>query len=514
MIRLLSMTLAVLSILAIGVGRPWSGEAQAAACTPQVRINSSVLEKVRGEVTASTVSLSAAAPVAGGDKIVSVSFTSVTNAVVEIGGVPHPVPGTYALPSPAGSWSFVMRKVARGDSMMVGFVVRDLCGDFTTFFGLGRNADGSTATSTPSTAPTSTVSATPTNTSVPSTATSTPTKTATSTPTTVPPTATTIPPTSTAVPPTATPVSSEGAVALGVAANDVVWTSASVDSFDAMVGRHSQIVQWYQPWGQEKAVGDYQPALDTEALQRISARGSTPMITWEAWGKINGVDPSHVRNITNGSFDAYIDSWATGLRGHGRPVYLRLFHEMNGDWYPWSYNVNGNSAADLIAAWRYVHGRFQQAGATNVIWVWSPNIEDGRVSYNALYPGDAYVDWFGVDGYNRGTHWSYSSWQTPAQLFQRSFDSIQALNGSKPIVIAETSSVEEGGSKGAWVSSLYSQLPLQFPRLRAIVWFHYDMSYNSNESNWKLDTSSGPVTAYTSSTNSPTYAQANSSITQ
>ena len=284
-----------------------------------------------------------------------------------------------------------------------------------------------------------------------------------------------------------------------------------LNQFETSTARHAQIVEWYQPWGQDHANGSYQPVLDTSLLQRVTSRGSTPLITWDAWGVVNGVEVSHVRNITSGAADAYIDSWATGLRTYGRPVYLRLFHEMNGDWFPWCYGVNGNSSDDLIAAWRYVHDRFQRAGATNVIWVWSPYLEDDRVSYRTLYPGDGYVGWFGVDGYNRGTKWSWSTWQSPAQLFQRSFGSFQAINSSKSIMIAETSSVEEGGSKGSWVSSLYSQLPVQYPQLGAIVWFHYDNTNVTNEANWRLDTSAGPVAAYTSSTTGPFYAEMPSS---
>src|SRR5690349_24021953 len=41
--------------------------------------------------------------------------------------------------------------------------------------------------------------------------------------------------------------------------------------------------------------------------------------------------------------------------------------QMNGDWqFPWSAQLNGNTPADYIAAWRHVHDLFAQAGATNV----------------------------------------------------------------------------------------------------------------------------------------------------
>jgi mannan endo-1,4-beta-mannosidase len=296
-------------------------------------------------------------------------------------------------------------------------------------------------------------------------------------------------------------------VAQGVYVNDFVWTNASLDRFEQQVGQPMQIVQWYQPWGADRSVGDYRPELDVEALHRTAARGATPMITWEAWGRINGVEPTPVRTITTGAFDSYIDSWAVGLRDFGKPVYLRLFHEMNLDRYPWSYGINGNSAEDLIASWRYVHDRFKAAGADKVVWVWSPNVEDSRVSFRRIYPGTEYVDWFGIDGYNRGRHWWYSTWRSPRQLFQRSLDAIGALDPEKPIVIAEVSCVEEGGNKAQWVRELYAALPAENPRLRAIVWFDYDMSADPNETDWHLATSEETLAAYVSATSSALYAR-------
>lgn len=303
-------------------------------------------------------------------------------------------------------------------------------------------------------------------------------------------------------------------VALGVYVNDFVWTNASLDRFEQQVGQPMQIVQWYQPWGADRAVGDYQPDLDVEALHRVTGRGAVPMITWEPWGRVNGVETSPVRTITTGVFDDYIDGWANGLRSYGKPVFLRLFHEMNGDRYPWSYGVNGNSAEDLIDAWRYVHGRFQKAKATNVLWVWSPNVEDSRVSFQRLYPGSEYVDWFGVDGYNRGRHWWYSSWRSPRQLFQRSLDKIGALDTEKPIMIAEVSSVESGGDKAHWIRELYTSLAVDNPRLRAIIWFHYDMSADPNETDWRLDSSPEAVGAYKDATSTSLYSRRDTSAAQ
>src|SRR5436190_21073557 len=111
MVRSVVVTLVGLATLFYGFGQPWSAQAQSSSCVPQVRTTTSTLEKSRSEVTAMTVALQATATVSGGDQIVSVTFASATNGVVEIGGSGYSVPGTYTLPAPSGTWSFVLRKV-------------------------------------------------------------------------------------------------------------------------------------------------------------------------------------------------------------------------------------------------------------------------------------------------------------------------------------------------------------------------------------------------------------------
>jgi hypothetical protein len=271
-----------------------------------------------------------------------------------------------------------------------------------------------------------------------------------------------------------------------------------LDRYEAQVGQRAAIVHWYQPWGVESARGAwYQPELDTRALQEIAGRGSTPMITWEAWGTLNGADPSRVRTIPTGVFDDYIDSWANGLRDFEQLVYLRLFHELNNPSYPWAYGNNGNTAEDLIAAWRYVHDRFVAAGATNVEWVWSPTTVNNVTSFSALYPGDAYVDWLGVDGYNGGNvylDW-WDGWASPAEVFDDSLERLIAINPTKPIMIVETSSVEQGGSKAHWIEELYVDLPQRFPHVRAILWFNAPWG-EDERANWLIDSSRASLDAY------------------
>jgi hypothetical protein len=288
------------------------------------------------------------------------------------------------------------------------------------------------------------------------------------------------------------------AIQTGIYIPDAPHDASPLNDFEALVGRQMSIVHWYQPWGYTN--GTYQPALDTMALAAVAARSATPLITWEAWGPVNGIDPAHVANIPTGVFDTYIDSWAQGLKAFGQPVYLRPFHEMNNEGYPWAFGVNGNTADDLVAAWRYIHDRFTRAGATNVRWVWCPNPDNGRVAYSALYPGDAYVDWFGLDVYNGGAQFDWGGWQSAQQIAARSYGLLQALNPDKPMMFAETSSVEQGGSKAQWITDLFRSTPTAFPNLRAIIWFDANWatqdSRNLPIADWRVNTSSAALQAY------------------
>ena len=117
----------------------------------------------------------------------------------------------------------------------------------------------------------------------------------------------------------------------------------------------------------------------------------------------------------------------------------------------WGPGVNGNTPEEFVAAWRHVVSVFRAVGATNVLWVWSPNVDcGGQCPFDAFYPGDAWVDWVALDGYNYGPV-DDVPWMSMAQIFGPSYDDLTALT-TKPLMIAETASTEEGGDKAAWIT--------------------------------------------------------------
>jgi mannan endo-1,4-beta-mannosidase len=170
-------------------------------------------------------------------------------------------------------------------------------------------------------------------------------------------------------------------------------------------------------------------------------------------------------------------------------------------------SVNGNATEDFVATWRYIHDIFDAAGATNVLWVWSPiagaatpnravdlNIEE-------VYPGDEYVDWIGMSGFNFGTTqqpWGVAGWETFSQIFFASYTRMGGL-ANKPIVIAETASTEEGGDKAAWITEAFgSELPERFPNVRAVVWFNI-----VKETDWRVESSPESLRAFVTQASSP-----------
>ena len=176
---------------------------------------------------------------------------------------------------------------------------------------------------------------------------------------------------------------------------------------------------------------------------------------------------------------------------------------MNGNWYPWDGSHNGANAsatAKYIAAYRRIHDLFVSAGATNVVWVFCPNVDsvpgDAWNQWSNYYPGDAYVDWMGFDGYNWGTVQTGSSWRTFANIAGTIYTGLAGKG--KPIMIAETASTELGGDKAAWIAGLLPVLGGSFPSIRAVVWFHMN-----KETDWRVDSSPAAREAFVTMARNP-----------
>lgn len=272
----------------------------------------------------------------------------------------------------------------------------------------------------------------------------------------------------------------------GTATPNGPLASAELDDVARLAGESPSSVLFYK---------DFLQAPPISEMNAARARGAVPLVTWEPWAWGGGLDqPAYALDrIAAGDFDARIVEWGQALAAWGYPVQLRFAHEMNGNWYPWAEGVNGNGAGDYVQAWRHVHDVMAATGASNVSWVWSPNVPYwGSTDLAGLFPGAGYVDVVALDGYNWGTSASWSGWISPQDLFAPGIAELRALAPGLPILIAETASSEAGGSKAAWNTDLVSYLAAQ-PDVMGFVWFHMQ-----KEADWRINSSDASAAAFKS----------------
>ena len=287
---------------------------------------------------------------------------------------------------------------------------------------------------------------------------------------------------------------------LGVNVPGWLQNLSAVTSFEQQAHKSVSIVMWYQGWG----LRDGTQYFEKSWMNNVRNHGSIPMVTWEPWLYTQGPNqPQYsLRNIISGRFDAYITKWAQASKAWGHPYFLRFAHEMNGNWYPWSEQINGNTAGQYVQAWQHVHDIFTRVGATNVSWVWSPNTENAvSTPLQELYPGPSYVDWVGMDGYNWGGV-NGNGWQSFNQIFQQTYTDLTALAPNTPLMIAETASAESNGNKANWITDAFTvQLPTYFPQVKAVIWFD-----QNKETDWRINSSLESQTAFIDAVSLPMFA--------
>jgi hypothetical protein len=252
----------------------------------------------------------------------------------------------------------------------------------------------------------------------------------------------------------------------GVDLTSGFYDTSAVTEYDDMIGQPAGIVQAFVSW-------DYpqQPSLSqfpTSHVKAVIGVGGTPEITWDP--TVTGgtsADPTiSFADIAAGDYDSYITSFAEAAKSVDAPVMIRFAQEMNGAWTTYYLGDRGDSAAEFIAAWRHIHDIFAAVGATNVGWIWSPNlVAQGDSSLSAMYPGDAYVDWVGIDGYS----YPLEGCTAPAEIFGPAVREIQGFT-SKPMMLAEVAISGSCAQKPTLIANLFSWLETQ-PGIDSFVWW-------------------------------------------
>jgi hypothetical protein len=272
------------------------------------------------------------------------------------------------------------------------------------------------------------------------------------------------------------------------------WDMGAVAQFETLGGKPLSLVNFFAPFANCASSPCYFYKFPTGPMENIRKHGAIPVFSWSSQSIPSSLsEPDfQLSDVIAGTYDNYIREFAEDARDWGHPFFLRFNWEMNGNWFPWSEGVNGNQPGEFVAAWRHVHDVFTAVGANNVTWVWCPNVDPyGKLqSLAATYPGDDYVDWTGLDGYNWGP--TKGGWTGFDQLYRSSYEAIaESIAPSKPLMIGEIGSTETGGSKASWISETFTAIPAEYPKIRGVLWFNkFDDGMD-----WPVETSSSASNA-------------------
>jgi len=275
--------------------------------------------------------------------------------------------------------------------------------------------------------------------------------------------------------------------------------------FETTIGHEVGSVVWFPTWDDE---------FPTKACEQLHKRGIIPHLTWELfWPSANPNNTSQTdsigyqgfNDVLNGKYDEYIDRFAQDAKAFNQMVLIRFLHEFNGNWYVWSGNKNGaanGGPEKVVAVWKYVVDRFNNKGANNVKWLWVPHGPSTDLSTEAwnnvsnYWPGDEYVDWIGLDGYN---FYPKDPWGGTRPLrdfdncFRALYDSCSAL-GKQPMMIAEFGTgefISENFNKAAWITDAFTKIKNEYPRIKIFTWFNIN-----KELDWRVNSSPEALEAF------------------
>jgi hypothetical protein len=169
-----------------------------------------------------------------------------------------------------------------------------------------------------------------------------------------------------------------------------------------------------------------------------------------------------------------IETLVANLKAFGRPAFIRIGYEFNGLWYkpmfqPASYK-----------AWFQAISKGVRAAELPVATVWCAcpgyHPEYGKIEYIAkFYPGDRYVDWWGMDIFSPG------EMATRSGRFQKNPETgaflVAAAKRRKPVLIGEATPRFIGGTDEkdweTWYAPFFEMINT-WPHIKAHTYINWN----------------------------------------
>lgn len=266
------------------------------------------------------------------------------------------------------------------------------------------------------------------------------------------------------------PVPAPASPLVGVYEPGAPGSWSQITQFTDATGVKPRIVSYYSSWRDPFSTSFAQAAWghDAYVLVQLEPKG-VPLAS-----------------IAAGGSDAYLRSYADAVLAFGHPVILSFGHEMNGTWYPWGDGHTPSST--FVAAWRHIVRVFRAAGAANVTWLWTVNsIEGAASSLSQWWPGAAWVNWTGIDGYY------YQATDSFGSVFGSTIADIRTFS-SAPLLIAETA-VGTTADRESQIDALFAGVRAE--QLAGVVWFDEAQHAGVYHQDWRLEDDPDALAAFT-----------------
>lgn len=266
---------------------------------------------------------------------------------------------------------------------------------------------------------------------------------------------------------------------LGAFDNNTDVSFQNILNIENKIEEKLALIHIYSAWGSKP-----EQRFPTKKLNAIADLGSVPVISWEPWLQdfnkakhpelkdVDTRDKGGMMDVANGVYDFYLKTWVRDLKRYGKPVFIRLGHEMN-DPYRYAWGPHNNLPEEFVLAWQYVVDYFKAAGVENVVWIWSPHPAYGY--FKQYYPGDDYVDWIGVPVLNYGNVAIWSQWWSVDDIYGRVYEDLIVFN--RPIMLTEFGSLAVGGERNDWYGDALCTLKEKYPYTKSVVFFHNTNDY-------------------------------------
>ncbi|GAB4366612.1 MAG: hypothetical protein Kow0042_06600 [Calditrichia bacterium] len=174
----------------------------------------------------------------------------------------------------------------------------------------------------------------------------------------------------------------------------------------------------------------------------------------------SGVTNIPVQTILSGGWDYRILDVVNRIKSVNGPVFLRVGYEF-GNGNSGIHNDPDVSPTDFVNMWIYIYNKFMQENVTNVAWVWN-TVNTHQFNYMQWYPGNEYVDWWGVNYF------------TVNQMNNSTGFLNDAAAHGKPVIICESNPIESNGTLNPanwnnWFVPYFNKIK-SVPHLKAFVY--------------------------------------------